>query len=439
MIPFEANHKAMRAVRRDALQRGSIAVLDIGSSQFACLVLQFEPGAAPPDTMTGAHGFSVIGAATTRARGIRFGTINSMAETQSAIRTVIKAAQEKAHRRIDHVALTFSGGLPRSYGVAGEVDISAPTIAHTDIGRVLGACTLPDYGQSRTVVHAHPVNFTLDGRGGFNDPRGHMAKRLGIDVHMITCTKRTIYALKECLKSCDLHVAGLAVSPYVSGLSTLVEDELELGAACIDLGSDTTGVSVFFRKHMVYADVVEMGGRRVTQDISKGLHISPAQAERIKTVYGGTIATGVDDRDIITFGGDVDGWDNTPRQISRAELITLMRPRLEEILEAVHTTLTAAGFDGLTSQQVVLTGGGAHTPGIDALAGHILQKNVRLGRPVRLKGLPQPATGPEFASVVGAALFANQPQDEWWDFDVPQSTKAQHALRRTMAWFRSNW
>ena len=48
MIPFEANHKAMRAVRRDALQRGSIAVLDIGSSQFACLVLQFEPGAAAP-------------------------------------------------------------------------------------------------------------------------------------------------------------------------------------------------------------------------------------------------------------------------------------------------------------------------------------------------------------------------------------------------------
>ena len=116
-----------------------------------------------------------------------------------------------------------------------------------------------------------------------------------------------------------------------------------------------------------------------------------------------------------------------------------MRPRVEEILEEVRARLDAAGFDHLPSQQIVLTGGGSQIPGLDGLASRILGQQVRLGRPLRVHGLPQAATGPGFASAVGLALFAAHPQDEWWDFDIPADRYPARSLKRAVKWFRDNW
>ena len=73
-----------------------------------------------------------------------------------------------------------------------------------------------------------------------------------------------------------------------------------------------------------------------------------------------------------------------------------MRPRVEEILEEVRACLDAAGFEHLPSQQIVLTGGGSQVPGLDTLAPKLLGQQVRIGRPLRVQGLPQAATGGGF-------------------------------------------
>ena len=225
----------------------------------------------------------------------------------------------------------------------------------------------------------------------------------------------------------------------MSGISSLVEDEQELGAACIDLGGGSTGISVFIRKHMIYADSVRMGGDHVTSDIAMGLQIPTATAERIKTFYGGVIATGMDDREMIEIGGTTGDWERDRRTVSRAELIGIMRPRVEEVLEEVRKRLDAAGFEHLPSQQIVLTGGGSQIPGLDGLASKILGQQVRLGRPLRVQGLPQAATGPAFSAAVGLSLFAAHPQDEWWDFEVPTEKYPARSLRRAVKWFKDNW
>ena len=98
-----------------------------------------------------------------------------------------------------------------------------------------------------------------------------------------------------------------------SGISSLVEDEQELGAACIDMGGGSTGLSIFIKKHMIYADSVRMGGDHVTSDISKGLQVPMAVAERIKTRHGGVHATGMDDREMIEIGGDSGDWEKDRR------------------------------------------------------------------------------------------------------------------------------
>lgn len=438
------SQRTMRAMRKAAIQRGVVAVMDVGSSKVACLILRFD---GPSDissgevigSMAGQSSFRVIGAATTKSRGIRSGEIESMAETERAIRTALQAAQKMALVRVDHVIACFSGGAPRSYGVFGEVQTENEAVHSHDIGRVLAACDLPDFGQNRAVLHAQPINFTLDDRSWMTDPRGHIGQKLSADLHILTVQEHAIQNLNRCVKRCDVELAGVASSAYVSAHAALVEDEQELGAACIDMGGGATGVSVFFKKHLIFADSVRMGGDYVTSDISMGLQIPTAAAERMKTLYGGAMATGMDDREMIETDGSSGDWEHDRRQVSRSELIGIIRPRMEEILEDVRDRLDAAGFDNLPGKQIVLTGGASQIPGLDGLAARILGQHVRLGRPVRVQGLPQAATGPAFSGVVGLALNAANPQDEWWDFEVPQLQMVGRPLRRAMRWFRDNW
>ena len=438
------SQRAMRQMRKAAMQRGVVAILDVGTSKIACLVLRFDGpeqfrGVDGVGSLAGQSQFRVIGAATTRSRGVRFGEIDAMQETERAIRTAVQAAQKMANVRVDHVIACLSGARPRSYGLDGTLDIHGDMVTEQDISQVMANCDVPDYGAEREVLHAQPVNFALDHRSGLADPRGQIGNLLTCDMHMLTVDMSAIQNHFYCIKRCDLELAGIASSAYVSGMSSLVEDEQELGAACIDLGGGSTGISVFMKKHMIYADSVRMGGEHVTSDISMGLQIPAATAERIKTFYGGVVATGMDDREMIDIGGDTGDWEHDRRTVSRAELIGIMRPRVEEILEEVRARLDAAGFEHLPSQQIVLTGGGSQIPGLDGLASKILGQQVRLGRPLRVQGLPQAAIGPAFSSAVGLTLFAANPQDEWWDFEIPADRYPARSLKRAVKWFKDNW
>lgn len=444
MIDLYERQRAMRAMRRAAIQRGVVAILDIGTSKVGCLILRFDG----PDRLTGTDGvgplagqtaYRVIGAATTRSRGVRLGEIDAMGETERAIRTAVQAAQKMAMVRVDHAIACISGGNPRSYGLAGQIEIDNAPVTEADVAHVLAACDVPDYGEGREILHAQPVNFALDHRTGMEDPRGQIGSKLACDMHMLTIDSAIIHNLLYCIKRCDLELAGLASSAYASGVASLVEDEQELGAACVDMGGGATGLSVFIKKHMIYADTVRLGGDHVTLDISKGLQIPLSTAERIKTFHGGVVATGMDDRDMIELGGATGDWDRDRRTVSRAELIGIIRPRIEELLEDVRTRLDAAGFDSLPSQQIVLTGGASQMPGLDVLAPKILGQQVRIGRPMRVQGLPQAATGAAFSSAVGLCLFAANPQDEWWDFEIPADKNANRSLKRAVKWFKDNW
>lgn len=437
--------RAMRAMRQSALQRGALAILDLGSTKIGCLILRFDgldPSLASDQvgSLAGQSSFQVVGSAITRSRGIEFGDISSMQEAERAIRTVLQSAQKMANLRVDHLIACFSGGGPRSYGLNGVVKIENQIVRDEDIARVLSSCDLPDIGDGREILHAQPVNFALDHRSGLVDPRGQIGNNLDVDLHMLTVRAKTIRDLAHCVKRCDLELAGVASAAYVSGRSTLVEDEQELGAVCIDFGGGSTSYSIFLKKHMIFAGSIMLGGNHVTRDISLGLQVPMAVAEKIKTKNGGLIATGIDDRDLIEVGGETTGdWEHDRRTVTRSELIGIMRPRIEEILEDVRAQLEIAGFYELKSQKFVLTGGTSQTPGLDTLASRILGQQVRIGRPLRIHRLPQAYSGSSCSALVGLALFAAHPQDEWWDFELPNSSYSSRTVRKAVRWLRENW
>lgn len=435
--------RAMRSRREAALRRGVIAVLDIGSSKVSCLVLQAIPDdeidAGQAHDGRGDTQFRVVGAANTRSRGIAYGEITSMEECERALRTAVQGAQRTANMRFDHVLISFSGGRPRSYGVSGDIAIEKGAVDDYEIGRVLAACDLPDFGQNRDVIHALPVNYCLDTRSGLTDPRGQIGRDLTVDMHMVTVGGTALGNLMHCIRRCDLELAGIVSAPYASALASLIEDEQELGAACIDIGANTTGIAIFVRRKMIYADSVRMGGHHITNDICQGLQVSFQDAERLKTKQGGLIATSIDDRDMIDLPSILGDWETDRRQISRSELIGVMRPRVEEILEEVRVRLDASGFEYLPSQRIVLTGGSAQIPGLETIASHILGRQCRVGRPLPVRGLPQAVTGTAFSASVGLAMHITDPEEECWDFELPADGHGSRKVVRALRWFKENW
>lgn len=444
MNSYVADMRAMRLRLASAQKRGMIAVLDVGSSKTTCLILKVDPARLELAAKTGAahdaqSALRVIGTGVTRSRGVKLGEIVDLEEAQKAIRTALESAEKMAGARVDQVIAALSGARPESYSSFGEVEVEGETIESRDLSRAVYGCSWPERREGREVIHAMPVSFTVDGTTNAPNPTGMAARHLGVDLHAISVMTTPLKNLATCIRRCDLELAGVVVAPYASGLASLVEDEQKQGAACIDLGAGSTNISIFLRNHLIYADSSRLGGDHLTNDIAAGLSMPEAAAERIKTFHGGAVATGLDDREQIEAPYIGDRHPAERRTISRSALIGVIRPRLEEILEDTKSRLDAAGFQHLPAQRIVLTGGGAQLPGIEEAAQRILGRQVRIGRPMRINGLPQMATGTNFATAVGLALYAARPQDELWDFEPAVSFAPRKRLSNAFRWFKDNW
>ena len=129
-----------------------------------------------------------------------------------------------------------------------------------------------------------------------SDAKGMVGHQLGLDLHLATCNSAAARNLMLVIERCHLRVEAMVATPYAAGLSTLVDDEAELGAAVVDFGGGTTAVGVFSGGRLIHVDAVALGGSHVTRDVARGLNVAVSDAERLKTVYGACIASPSDDR-----------------------------------------------------------------------------------------------------------------------------------------------
>ncbi len=100
-------------------------------------------------------------------------------------------------------------------------------------------------------------------------------------------------------------------------------------------------------------------------------------------------------------GDDMDHSTHVPK----SELVRIIRPRVEEILELTRDRLKAAGHGIHAGRRLVLTGGGCQLTGLPELARSIVSSQARIGRPLGVEGLPESAKSPAFAAAVGLMVY----------------------------------
>jgi len=389
------------APKRTAL----VAALDVGTSKIACLIARLKPQPPQDVLRRRSHAVEVIGFSHTESLGMKSGHVVDLDEAEEAVRHAVDLAERNAKCQVESVVVSLSAGRPVSELLSAEIAIAGSAVGNHDIARVLAAGSRQSVRDGRVVLHSLPIGYSLDDAHGVRDPRGMLASRFGVDMHVVTADAAPARNLVLAVERCHLMVEALVAGPYVASLATLADDEADLGAAVIDMGAGTTSTAVFTDGRFIHADAFALGGRHVTLDIARGLNISVQDAERIKTLYGSVLIGGADERDMITVPAASGEEREAPRFVSRETLTRIIKPRAEEILEIVRDRLAASPFKAEPRGRIVLVGGACQLTGVSDLAARILGRPVRIGRPLGISGLPEAARGSAFAVAAGLLVY----------------------------------
>jgi len=383
------------AGRKRPFKPGTFGVLDIGTTKITCLIGKGESDG----------NLRVLGCGWVRSRGVRLGNITDLAAAERAIRAAVGQAEQQADTHLRAVTVNLSGGQPESRLFNVRWPVGGRAVSDADVRRVVNEGRLRAMTDGRDVIHALPLSFSVDETTGVEDPRGHHCDQLAARLHVIDASAMALRNLSAVLARCDLDIAELVAAPLASGLSALVEDERELGATVVDMGGGTTSIAVFGEGQVLHTALLPVGGLHVTKDIAGMISTPLESAERLKVMYGNAEASSDDDREMLNvqqIGEDEHLFARMPR----SRIVAVIRPRLEETFELMRDRLDGAGLGKAAAGRVVLTGGASQLDGISQMAARILNRQVRLGRPVAVRGLPDNATGPGFATAVGLLAWA---------------------------------
>lgn len=381
-----------------------VAALDIGTSKIACMIARLRP-CPPSEALHGrSHAVELIGYSQIRSRGVKAGAVIDLAECEQAVRQAVAAAEKMAKVQVESVLVSVSAGRLNGQLIEVATEIRGGAVTAEDASRLTSTGMHHATGAGRTVLHALPVGYALDGVSGIRDPRGMLARSFGVDMNVVTADATVAKNLMLAVERCHLNVEAMAAAPYVASLSVLTGDEADIGAAVIEMGAGTTTLAVVSGGRFVHASGFAVGGQHITMDLARGLSTTLAEAERIKTLYGSAMGGPSDDRDMVTVP-QLDEAESAPHIVPRSILTSIIKPRAEEILEMVRDRLQASPFAGDPRGRIVLAGGASQLTGLAELASRILGRSVRLGRPLGVSGLAEQSKGPAFAAAAGLLVY----------------------------------
>ena len=345
-----------------------VAVLDVGTSKMCCLIARLR-----------SQRLELLGGGYQLAEGLRAGGIVDTEAAEASILAVVHEAEQQAGRTVREIVLGLSGGRLESMIKAVDLDLGGRAVGAADIRHALALARAQARGEGREVLHALPVEITLDDSPRLRDARGMVGHRLHIAAHLVRVTGAALNNLLAAIERCHLDVAAVVAAPYASGLACLSEDEATFGAVVLDLGAGVTGIARFADGRLHELASVPLGAQHVTQDLAFGLSTGRAQAERLKTLYGSVLARAGDARQHLEVPGLGDPLRPPVQIVSRARLTEIIRPRIEEILQLARARIDLARLP-VTGRRLVLTGGGSQLEGIAELAEETFGMPARLGR-----------------------------------------------------------
>jgi cell division protein FtsA len=400
-----------------------IVGLDIGTTKVCAIIGRINEY----------HSVDIIGIGVSPSRGLRKGVVVNIESTVNSVATAIEKAELMAGIEVRSVYAGIAGGHIEGINSRGVVAVSNKDkeITMAEVDRVIDAAKALALPMEREVIHVIPQEFIVDNQEGIKDPIGMNGVRLESEVHIVTGAVASAQNIVKSVNRAGYAVNDIVLEPLASALSTLKDDEKELGVVLIDIGGGTTDVLVYLNGSIWHTGVIAMGGNHVTNDISIGLRTPIHSAEEIKRRWGVAISEMIAPDEMVeipSVGG------RNPTKIPRQILAEIIQPRMEEIYMLVKHELEKKDFADLLSGGVVLTGGASLLQGADKVAEEVFELPVRTGLPQNIGGLTNEVSSPEYATGVGLILYGLNARPE--DFSENRGPGLfSNVKKRMSSWF----
>ena len=424
--PAVLAQRALRERMSTALREGVVAAVDLGDSKTACVIARVDLGRLSMGT-TGrdADAYSalkVIGVGVVPATGMNNGVVADPALAGQSVRAALDLAQQQAGLEVEGAIFSVGGGMPRTIVAQSDTALPTPEVDDATIARLMNACRPELAPRLRRPLLVEPTNFTVDGQSKVQDPRGASARTLAMELSVLTVERSALQAIVQAAVHAKIGVDGVVSSSVASGVTCLTNDELELGAVCIDMGAAITSFASFRRGHFHRADNVPLGGERITADLALAMDVSRNEAEELKVRAGGPVSA-----DPSILGGTGSAETSTL-------LVGVVRPRLEETFEMLRQLLKED-----ENRPVVLTGGASRLPGVVEVARAVLGRRARLGKSLRVSGSRADASGPEFSTALGMLAYAIRSDRNQWSEAMKIVADSEQRFNGVLDWLRRNW
>ncbi len=300
----------------------------------------------------------IIGTGYAESRGLRNGYIISEADVLRSIRSAVAQAEKAAGVSIKRAYVSISSVGLDEIKATGEVIPSRADseITPLDIEKAQQDSEerIADHIPNRRIIHAIPLGYRVDGEVVMGRPNGMHGTKLEVDSLFITTYTKHVDELIGAVERIGIYVDDVMASPLAASYVILTKAQQRAGCILANIGAETVSIVVFEDTLPISLKVFPIGANDITNDIALGLKVSLEEAEKIKRQgVGGTIH-------------------------AKKKLDEIINARLADIFELIDSHLKKIRKDGMLPAGIILTGGGATTPGVQEVAKQTLNLPARV-------------------------------------------------------------
>jgi cell division protein FtsA len=395
----------------------TVLAIDIGSTKICAIIAEIADDGS----------IAITGAGTSKAQGLKKGSITNIELASKSIKTALNDAKRVSGSDVRTAVVSISGAYTKSLNSNGIVNIQNKEVSFKEIERVMHTSLYnANIPNEYDVLHALPFNFKVDDQDFIEDPLGMNASRLEVETHIITTQKSNLNNLKKAVRGAGVEVENIVLNGYASSIATLNQDEKELGVAVIDMGGNTSNITIHSGNSIRYNDFLGVGSNHVTSDLSMALHTPLNIADSVKLSYGSLLEPS---NELIEL--PIIGDENTTHEVSLEVVHNVIFARVEETLMILAQFIENSGLKDQLGAGIVLTGGFSKMEGIRDLAVATFGSvPVRLARPIEMDGLFDNLRSAEFSSVIGLVMYS---ASYYTPYEIDVNKRVRHSKEAPVA------
>ena len=376
-----------------------IVGLEIGTSKICVVVGETRPDGT----------LKILGVGQAPSRGVRKGEIVDFETAMKCVHEAVVDAEQKSDVMIRSVYVAVAGGHIQGFNNRGCVVLpeDRDEIDEQDVEDVKVNAREVSIPAPNAFLHSIIQHYHVDGQDGVLNPVGMLGQKVEADFHIIHGVRTRIQNTIRCVKELPLEVEDVVFSALASAQVVLTQHQKNLGALVVDVGGGTTDYILYVDGAIKQSGVLAIGGDHITNDISMGLRIPMARAEKLKIDEGSCVLGNCLPGETIVLKDD-SGFAG--KEIERETLNTIIHLRLRETFELLKRTVEEEPFINYVGAGIFITGGCSLLNGIDHLAGEVFEMPAHVTHAQTTSGLTSAAENPQFATAIGLLKYAQAVQ-----------------------------